>query len=259
MNVERIWRHRGVILAALKTYEKRLEKLNKDEAELEVDSDDSEDKLAIVEELRAEFNPAAAAASGPGIEGTPMGDAIAGQIYRAEDGTALTVESLDAMLGQVGVDAPLDVVSAWTLEQRREAYTYVRDLTRLILDGREVDDIDPPAFVDRAWITKSSNGALLEREMTEEELERRIGAGPWGVHQADPRDPANAEWAIRRLDPADETGATYLEHPQMFGQLDRARLIAANLNEREATLAAAPATEEPTPEPEAQLEPEPAA
>lgn len=225
MNIERILRHKHVLLAALKAYEKRVKKVNSEEADLELDDSDSDDRLAVIEELRDELSGNV----GKGLEGTPMGDVVASQVYVADDGQLLTVEALDEMLRTIGVDAPPDAIGEWSLDKRKEVYAYVRAYSEALLNGRDGSDVEEPAFILEAWYTIESTDELLEQALSEEEIEKFIARGPWGVVAPDP---SKDEWAIRKTIPyaPDPDSPIIVEHHQKFGQLDRAMLIAANLN-----------------------------
>lgn len=230
LNVERIWRHRAVILAALSAYEVRVKKVNKEEEALELESDDSADRLEIIEELRAEFR-ADTPSSGTGIEGTPMGDALAAQVFKADDGTSLDVDALDEMLRRLDIDAPLGPLGEMSLDTRKEVYAWVKAVAQAKIDG--VDVPLPPQVLRDEWFlgrdeAKEIEEAQLEHPLSDDEIEQWITKGPWGVHGDGPSD----EWAIKRPTEKDNE---VIVHPEKYGQLDRARLIAANLNRIEAT------------------------
>lgn len=244
MNLERIWQHRGVLITALGVYKKRVEKNKKDDEELELDSDDAVHRLDVIEELLGELK----GVQGPTLEGTPMGDAIAGQVYQAEDGTPLDVDSLDSMLRTVGIDAPVGAIGEWKLEKRREVYAWITGERRRLLAGKPITEAESlPDVIDEAWSgDPAADEPALEQQRTPEEVDALLSGGPWGVHASGP--PGADEWALRRTNPSADFEADHtVEYPQKFGQLDRARLIAANLNalareeERDVEPAAEPA------------------
>lgn len=231
MNVERVWRHRRIILAALKAYEKGLNKLAKDAENLEVEEEDADYRLAVIEELRSEFDPSHA--GGPALEGTPMGEAVTAQVMQDDDGTSLTVDVLDELLRGVGIDAPVDHIGAWTLEQRKVVHAFVKARQVAILD----DGVQPvrPEIIAEEWVTDKD--ALLERELAADEVDAALGGGPWGVRAAPGASPAEEEWQVfmRAGSQIVEDGKLVetigdTTHAQTYGQIDRARLIAANLN-----------------------------
>jgi hypothetical protein len=225
VNLERILQHKGVIVWALRIGAKKVESVKKGEQDAELPTAASDHRLAVIEELLGELDMQ----GGPALEGTPMGDAVAAQVYRAEDGTPLDVDSLDEMLRRVGVDAPLGKVGEWSLDQRRAVYAWVKGEQERILNlGPEEEAEKLPDVIDPMWCR--GNDEILEHPLDPDEVDAAIAKGPWFVAAGDPQNPASDEWAIRKDDPADSTGATYVEHPQQYGQLDRARLIAANLN-----------------------------
>lgn len=230
MNLERILQHKGVIVWALRHGAKKVESVKKGEQDAELPTAASDQRLAVIEELLGELDMQ----GGPGLEGTPMGDAVAAQVFKAEDGTPLDVGNLDEMLRRVGVDAPPGALGEWSLDQRREVYAWIKEETQNILNDVPADDrCDFPDLIEGAWV-KNAGGATLEDPRTEAEVDELVMKGPWGVFSVAPD---SDEWAIRKDNPEDRTGATYVEHPQKYGQLDRARLVAANLNAMEATSA----------------------
>lgn len=225
MNLERILQHKGVIVWALRIGAKKLESVKKGEQDAELPTVAADHRLAVIEELLGELDMQ----GGPGLEGTPMGDMVAGQVYRAEDGTPLDVGSLDEMLRRVGVDAPPGAMGGWTLEERREVYAWVKSETEAILNSVPFDDrASYPDVIEEGWVRRDMIAEVLERPLEEEDIDAALEQGPWGVGSPDPMNPASDEWAIRKTDPADP--ALFIEHAQRFGQLDRARLVAANLN-----------------------------
>lgn len=220
MNLERIMRHKGVLLTALKVYEKQLEKVDKTEDDLEVVSNTST-ILAKIEELRGELQDQVSL----GMEGTPMGDQVAAQVYVAEDGQSLTVDHLDAMLKTVGVDAPLEEIGTWDLAIRQDVYRWILATQQHVLDGKPLaDGPEFPVVIDDTWVSDVDD--LLERELSDDEIEKFIELGPWGVVALDA---SKDDWTVRKIE-RDGDVETITDHPQKYGQVDRARLIAANLN-----------------------------
>lgn len=228
-NSDRIWQHRGLLLTALKFYAKGVEKIIKGETEIEADTHDTERKLEIVELLRAEL---ADPDSQLRLEGTPMGDVIGEMTLKDEDGSVLTADSVEAMLRRVGIDAPFDHVTAWTLDQRKMINAYRKAREQFLLG--EAPEPTLPDIISSEWVKND----VLERDLTDEEVDTLIEQGPWNV-RTDPNaaTPGEAEWEIIRPavpgDDADEKSDDFdgtIIWAERYGMLDRARLIAANMN-----------------------------
>ncbi len=228
-NFDKIIAHRGVVLTAIKFYKKQLEKIEKLEDDAEVDTDDTARKIEICDQLCAELVDQRSML----LENTPMGDLLTQEHLKADDGSALTVDAMDEMLQHVYIDAPLDHIVAWTLDQRKQVHAWVKEMERHFLDAENVPAPELLDILSPAWIT--DDDALLERELSQQEIEKWLLAGPWSL-RADPAavSPAEAEWQIIRTvkEVSDEGGplTSVQIRPDMYAALDRAQLIAANLN-----------------------------
>lgn len=230
MNLERILQHKAILVWALRIGAKTVERVKKGEQDAELPVDNSDRRLAVIEELLGELDMQ----GGPGLEGTPMGDMVARQVYKAEDGTPLDVESLDEMLRDIGVDAPPGAMGDWTLDQRREVYAYVGFVRQALLNGANDGVILAPEFIERGWFTAQTSDDLraemLERPLEDHEIDAALSKGPWSVYS--PGGPSD-DWTVRKyaatVSDGDREADVVIEHGK-FGQLDRARLIAANLN-----------------------------
>lgn len=242
MNLDRIVAHRGVLITALGYYGKQLEKIKKLEEDAELETNDTDRKLGIIEVLKSEFVDQ----RGLLLEGTPMGDSMTEAAYTDGDGAVLSADNLERMLERVGVDAPFESITAWTLNQRKDVRAFCEARLQAVLDDAPMPDLIP--LLSEAWLV--SGDPLLEGAMPDAEVEAFISAGPWGVRSvpgASPSDPD--DWQVYAK--AHEHNGVQVDervHGQTYGQLDRARLVAANLNaiERGKALAAAHATDAPT-------------
>lgn len=219
-NADRVFAFRGLVLTALKVYQREVEKVIKGEKSIESDTSDTESILERIELLRGEFVDQKTL----NLEGTPLGDMIGGLTLRDDDGTVLTVENLNDLLMRIGVDAPMDHIGAWTLDQRKVVNAY-RKARELFVVG-EAPEPALPDIISDTWLRTTD---LLETPLSDEAIDEAMNEGPWKVQaDANAKSPGEADWEVLKQLP-DAEGTTTTSHG-MFGQLDRARLIAANLN-----------------------------
>jgi hypothetical protein len=229
LNVDKILAHRAAILTAFTVYIKLLEAVKKKEDEAEVETDDTERRIEIMKMLKTEF----ADQRGMLLEGTPMGDQATVSHFTTDDGTVLTGEVVNELLESVGIDAPLEHIARWTLEQRKVVHAFVKARQIALLDDTEMPAF--PNVIDPAWVT--DRDMLLEKEMAPEEIDAWLARGPWGVRHTPSVAVAEEDWQIylprgaRIIEGTTEVRAIgETTQAQTYGQIDRARLIAANLN-----------------------------
>jgi hypothetical protein len=111
------------------------------------------------------------------LEGTPMGDAITAQTLKHADGHSLEANALGDFLRSMEIGADDQVISAWALPQRVEAYDYARKREAAMKDKRR--KIPPrPAMIPAAWLP---------------DLERQFALPSPDEPSAEERNAANAE------------------------------------------------------------------
>jgi hypothetical protein len=160
-------RRRMVMLAALDTYATMVKKAKKAEADAHLPVDKSDEMLVLIEILKADFVDKAAVDRDSLLAGTPMGDALAEQVFLDTDGaTILTADALDDWLRRSAhCFAPFGHIVKWRVTERQTLAAWLRAMDSNTFSVMEKDTTlshdmavsvnfakdTAPTFVDRAW------------------------------------------------------------------------------------------------------------
>jgi hypothetical protein len=210
-----VHKKRFVMLAAFDAYEKTLAKAKKANEDAHCSTRDNDEKLVILESLKAEYQDNNGEL---GLTGTPMGEQMTAAHYKDDDGTDLSADALDNwMRATAGLYVPIAVIAEWVLEKRKLIAAWLRGIDKnreeqqsakiaelaetddgkaasaagdhvvltveqslaIFEDAQRVGRTCAPDFIDVAWFTPPT--PVPARRLTDLEVDEWVTKGPWGV------------------------------------------------------------------------------